>query len=377
MTDVVHVASGDIWAGAEAQVAMLARAQAEMGTQVRVITFCEGELVDRLAKASIPVEVIDERKGAAHVWLELRRRIKDLAPSVIHAHGYKESILGFTSCVGLGVARVRTLHGVPEVPHGSSSAKLWLLDAFDRIVAAFLRVHWIAVSEQIHAYLLARFGRRVRRVANAVSVAAPTQTPEQMRAELGLRTSDEARPILLYAGRLEPIKGPDVLIDALPEIVRCFPNALLLVAGIGSSAIVLEKQVETLRLQEHVRFLGHRSDVFELMALADLFVMPSRGEGMPTVLLEAIASGCAVVATDVGAVREVTRDGALADVVAPERPQALAEACVHRLSAGKAQSSGASEAAAEITHSFAPSRMARETASTYEAALAELGKTRS
>lgn len=374
MTDVVHVASGDIWAGAEAQVAMLARAQAEMGMRVHVVTFCAGELVDRLAKSAIPVDVIDEREGVAHVWRGLRRKLEELAPAVIHAHGYKESILGFTACLGSGIAKVRTLHGVPEVPQGASSTKLWLYDACDRLLASALRVHWIAVSEQIHAHLLARFGRRVRRVANGVSMEAPTRTREQMRAQLGLETSDRADPILLYAGRLEPVKGPDVLIDALPEIVRRFPRAVLLVAGSGSSACALEQQVERLGIQHQVRFLGHRSDVFDLMALADLFVMPSRGEGMPTVLLEAIASGCAVVATDVGAVREVTRDGTLAEVVAPERPDALAAACIRRLSTGASRSAGPSAAATTIADEFSPIRMARETASVYEAALADLGK---
>ncbi len=110
------------------------------------------------------------------------------------------------------------------------------------------------------------------------------------------------------------------------------------------------------------------------MALADLFVMPSRGEGMPTVLLEALACGCAVVATDVGAVGEITRGGTLAEVVPPERPEALAEACIRSISRCPEPSGKSSDAAREVSDRFSPARMARETGLVYEAALDDLGK---
>jgi len=370
--DVLHLASGDIWAGAEAQVAMLAVAQAQRGHRVRVATFSDGELAERLTEAGIETRSVDERLGGATVWRALREWVTRDRPMVVHAHGYKEAILGFSASLGLGPARVRTQHGVPELPAGAGGGRMRFYDAAERLLARASRVHWIAVSRPIELDLRQRFGPRVHRVANAVSVRPASRSPHELRTALGLASTDT--PVLLYAGRLEPIKGPDVLIQAFTLLLERKPNATLLVAGTGSSEPQLRRELDRAGLEGRVHLLGSRRDVPDLMELADLFVLPSRGEGMPTVLLEALACGCPVVATAVGAVPEATRNGVLAKLVPPERPGELAESCAQLLDDPSGRCEMVALGIAEISGRYSPARAAEETDAVYDVALRERGR---
>lgn len=351
---------------------MLAMEQRERSHRVRVATFCEGELYERLRAAGVETRAIDERMGSARVWLTLRRWMSRDRPTLVHAHGYKEAILGLSATCGLGIARVRTLHGVPELPVGAGRAKMRLYAAADHFLARALRVHWVAVSRPLELELKRNFGRRVHQMANAVSVQPPSRSPADLRAEFGLGAGET--PLLLFAGRLEPIKGPDVLLEAFTALLEHHPDATLLMAGTGSSEPLLRRAIADAALGERVRLLGDRRDVFNLMAIADLFVIPSRGEGMPTVLLEALACGCPVVATSVGAIPEVTRHGALADLVPPERPSELALACARLLDDPLRRSELATAGIAEISMHYSPERAAEAADVVYSAALREVGR---
>lgn len=367
--DVFHIASGDIWAGAEAQVALLAEAQRRRGNRVRVATFSEGDLADRLRSDGIETTAVDERDGAVHVWRRLRALIGQDRPDVLHVHGYKEALLGFTSSIGFDVARVRTLHGVPEHPKGFGGLKMRLYESADRFLGHALRVHWLAVSESLERELERHFRGRVHRVTNSVSVRPASRTAEDLCGELGIDA--EAGPILLYAGRLEPIKGPDILLESFAVILAGHPRATLIMAGGGRQESVLRQQVAGSVLRDRVHLVGDRRDIFDLMAMADLFVIPSRGEGMPTVLLEALASGCPVVATAVGAIPEVTRNGTLAELVPSEDPIQLAAACSRLLDDPARRSELAKAGIEEISTRYSSDRAAATTHEIYQAALRE------
>jgi glycosyltransferase involved in cell wall biosynthesis len=137
---------------------------------------------------------------------------------------------------------------------------------------------------------------------------------------------------LVFVGRLIVNKGPDVALEAFLRIERAFPDVVLTVVGDGPMRSRLEQIAKEKGVGARVEFLGSRTDVAEILADGDLFVRPSLVEGMPLTVLEAMATGLAVVACDVGGVRELVSDGATGYLVPPGSPDAVASALTRLLS---------------------------------------------
>ncbi len=147
------------------------------------------------------------------------------------------------------------------------------------------------------------------------------------RTALGLKDSDR---ILIWVGRLDPVKGLDHLLHALPEILQQFELKLMLV-GDGPERRRLESLTADLRLQDTVHFLGPRNDVPSLLKTADIFAFPSRTEGLPNALLEAMAAGRPIVTTDVAGCRDLIANEQTGLVVPFGDTHALANAVIRLL----------------------------------------------
>jgi glycosyltransferase involved in cell wall biosynthesis len=124
------------------------------------------------------------------------------------------------------------------------------------------------------------------------------------------------------------VKGHIHLIKALPQILRACPKTLLLLVGRGELEQGLKAEVAKLNLDAHVRFLGYRNDVSALLALVDVFVLPSLSEGLSMALLEAMAARKPVVATRVGGNSEVVLDGDTGFLIDAESPQSISDKVV-------------------------------------------------
>jgi glycosyltransferase involved in cell wall biosynthesis len=139
-------------------------------------------------------------------------------------------------------------------------------------------------------------------------------------------------PHLVAAGRLSKEKGFDVLLDAMPRVCAALPDAGLTILGEGALKPDLQAQRERLGLSKAVHLIGFQRNPYPYFRHADLFVLPSRFEGMPGVVIEALAVGTPVVASDCpGAVREILRDCPIARLVQPADPKALAETIISAL----------------------------------------------
>lgn len=145
-----------------------------------------------------------------------------------------------------------------------------------------------------------------------------------------------AGPHLVSAGRLAPVKGFDLLIEAMVEVVKVFPSADLTILGEGPLEAELRTLASRFGLAERVRFPGFRPNPYPWLKHADLFVLSSRYEGLPNAALEALALGTPVVARDCpGGVREILTGCPLGRLVSGENAQALAKGIANTLRAGR------------------------------------------
>ncbi len=143
-------------------------------------------------------------------------------------------------------------------------------------------------------------------------------------------------PFLLFAGRLQREKGADILLDAMPLLIQRYPGIRLNVLGEGPEEPLLTAQVARLGIQHHVEFQGFRQAPWAWFSHADAFVLPSRVEGLPNALLEAIALGAPVVASScVGGILEIQATNPQMVIVEPESPRALAEGIISALQKAK------------------------------------------
>jgi glycosyltransferase involved in cell wall biosynthesis len=171
---------------------------------------------------------------------------------------------------------------------------------------------------------------RMVRIYNPVDVANVRQL-----AEAGGAPYNAPGPHIVTAGRLSIEKGMDVLMDAMPAVTRRFPHAHLTILGEGPLEQSLKDQAERLGVKDAVTFVGFQSNPWPYFRYADLYVLPSRLEGLPNVVLEALALGTPVVASNCpGGVREIQNATHSVTLVPPENPAALADAIIATLSSG-------------------------------------------
>lgn len=190
--------------------------------------------------------------------------------------------------------------------------------------------------------------------------------PAAVRRELEL---DAADPLLVNVAALSDHKGHRYLLEAMPRVLARRPRARLAIAGQGELEEPLVAQCERLKLAGHVRFLGYRRDIPNLLAAADLFVLSSHLEGLCTSLLDAMAMGRAVVATRAGGIPEAVWEGETGLLTPPRDPAALAEAILELLGdAPRRAAMGAAGRARVLAH-FTVDAMVEKTLAAYREAV--------
>lgn len=164
--------------------------------------------------------------------------------------------------------------------------------------------------------------RTVVSIPNGVDTAhfRPATDRRALRRRLGLPPG----PIVFHAGRLSPEKGQDVLVEAWPQVTGSHGDALLLLAGDGPERAALHAAVRRLGVADRVCFLGDVPDVAPYLAASDVFVLPSRAEGMSNALLEALATGLPCLASAVGGNQAVIAPGENGLLSPPEDARELA-----------------------------------------------------
>jgi glycosyltransferase involved in cell wall biosynthesis len=298
----------------------------------------------------------------------IARLLRRQDAAVVHTHRYRENTLGALACGLLPRRRPRqvvTVHGLPEPYRGWRRLKMGLYRALETAALRAGRPTLIAVSRQMQFALQDRYPTcDTVYLPNGIDPARlkPVRDPSLVRWDLKL---SRRAPVIAMIGRLAPVKGADLFLWAAHRMLRARPELRFLVIGEGPERGALEALARELGLEGGVRFLGHRDDLPDLLQIVDVVLMPSRHEGMPLSLLEALALGKPVVAAAVGGIPEVLRDQEQGVLVPPENPLLLADAALALLAQpARARELGA-QARQRVLRDFSHTRLAENVAALY------------
>ena len=232
---------------------------------------------------------------------QLRRFIHDHSIDILHTHGYKTDVLGFLAVRGTKCKIISTPHGWST----DAGLKLQIYEALDRLLFRGLDAV-VPLSSDLYEGLVRLPGlkKKLRLVLNGVDLsevdaaAEPSRELQKWKAQGGL--------IIGYIGQLIPRKGLNTLLHAFNRLD--VPGKRLCIVGEGSQRNELESLAKQLGEHETVDFLGFREDRIALLKCFDVLVLPSKLEGIPRCLLEAMAARVAVIASDIPGCRVLVED---------------------------------------------------------------------
>ena len=371
---VCHVAMGDLWAGAEVQLLSLMRYLARLPEfECSVILFNEGRLAEELRKLPVSLTVISEQTfSPMGIAYRLAKALRKIRPDVVHTHKYKDSFIGTLVARSLGIPYVvRIVHGLPEPFMGLRNAKMVAYTAADRLMTDWLVDRVVAVSSDIEKVLIGLYGsNRVSCIHNGIDLEAVRVTTSREAFRRKWQIPEDA-VVIGTVGRLVPVKGHAILLEATRILQASIGNVALVLVGDGPLRKDLEANAKRLGLEKSVIFAGQQDQSYDFMNMMDVFVLPSLHEGIPMVVLEALALQRPVVATRVGGIPEVIEHGQTGFLAEPSDASSLArllqrlvEDLPMAVSIGKAGRT-------RVEEKFTARTMAGKTAELYEQVLSK------
>ena len=279
----------------------------------------EASCLPKLRAAGVKVHFLDGRS----VWQfpfvarRLRRLLTAHKPQIAHTFLFHANIVGRIAAKRAGVGTV--IAGIRVAEH-EVRWHLWL----DRLIQGWVD-RYVCVSRSVADFSADQGGlspEKIIVIPNGIDLEKyPARQPADLR-EFGIAVGRRA---IVFVGRLDMQKGGKWLIETAPAWLNRLPDCELLLVGDGPLRTALETSAKTAGIADRIHFAGWRPDVPEILAAADLLVLPSAWEGMPNVVLEAMASHKPVVATDVEGVCELLGPGAEEQTVRYGDSQVLTE----------------------------------------------------
>lgn len=329
-----------------------------------------GPVADDLRAAGVPVIDLGMRgKWDLRVIGRLLRLLREERVHILHAHLIHANLLG--ALVGR-LARVpvvvATRHNVDIGGAWREWANRWLRGWRDAVVAVSDQVRWVEIE---------RSGidpARVILIRNGVPIepfASPDPTAtDRLRRKWKIPPTS---PVIGTLARFDEQKGHVVLLEAMARVLQRRPRARALLVGEGPLRQAVEQKAHALGLSHAVVLTGLRRDVPQVLALLDLFVLPSLWEGLPVSVLEAMAAGRPVVATRVGGVPEAVEHGVTGLLVPPRDPRALAAAIIRLLEDAELRRSMGRAGRERVEQQFSIAATVRRTEALYERLLRQNG----
>ncbi|KIX84467.1 glycosyltransferase [Thermus filiformis] len=325
---VLHILPNFGPGGAERLVVDLMEAMDKERFEVAAVSLFpeSGTMLEQeVREKGLNVFFLNKRRGPdPNVVRPLSSVIRTFKPQVVHTHLYVLRYALLPSLFHRVPVRVHTMHNVAQKE--VDAVGKWV----HRLAFGFLGVVPVSISQEVASTVRAVYGPRVQTpvIYNGI--------PLERFSGGGVQTwPRRGKLVWIHVGRFAPQKNHRLLVEAFAQALARLPSMELWLVGEGPLRPQVEEQVQKAGLVEYVRFLGLRRDIPELLSQADALLLPSDWEGVPLVVLEAMAAGKPVVATKVGGVPELVEHGVTGFLVPPGDPGALAEAILRVASSGE------------------------------------------
>jgi len=329
MIKICHIISGDLWAGAEVVSFQLLKELKNFNhIAIMTVLFNEGILEKKLREEGVKVYVLQE-KGVFYniiLLIKLLKIIQKEKPDIIHSHKPKENIFSALTAKLIGIKNlISTMHGASEPFKGFQSLKSSFFNFCNCQILKSCFTHVVAVSKNLRNEMIKySSASQLRVIANGIDpdMYKINLSKEDAKRKIGL--SPELRTVG-YFGRFTPIKGLRYLIDAARQISTSSNNVRFFIFGEGPLKVELEEQAKDLIDSRKIIFPGFIEDVKLYLKAMDIVTLSSLNEGIPMILLEAMANELPIVATRVGGIPEIVEDGKNGFLVPPQNPSALSQ----------------------------------------------------
>jgi glycosyltransferase involved in cell wall biosynthesis len=318
------------------------------------------EFYERARRRGLSVRMV-HCKGRAD-WRAVRQieeYIQEDEVDLVHTHGYKADLYGYLAAWRCHKPVVATCHNWV-----GGTAALGIYNHLDRMALKKFNA-LAAVSDAVAQRLLA-FGvppEKIKTIANGIDVTVFE------RAQPLPLLKDEGSIVVGVVARLDLQKGFEYLLRAARELCKMFPGLKIVIAGEGPDRSAIEEMIEQYGLQSSVVLAGQQSNMPAVYAAMDIFVLPSLNEGLPMTVLEAMAASKPVIATSVGAIPSVIRDGETGLLVAPKDSEGLRNAVASLLNDPGRRKRLGDQAHAWVSQNYTSEAMALKYREMYEEVL--------
>lgn len=297
-----------------------------------------------------------------------------LSPAIVHTRNIGALEAQLAARLADVPGRVHGEHGWDSADPGGSN---WRHRLTRRVFAPLVH-QWIALSGQIERYLREAVGvapGRIRRICNGVDTVLFVPPAAGRREGIaGSPFNDSSLFVVGTVGRLQQVKDQVNLVRAMAHVLNVLPRARarlrLAIIGDGPQRAEIEAAIHALGIAELVWLAGARNDVPAVLRGFDLFALPSRAEGISNTILESMASGLPVVATQVGGNVELVEHGVTGRLVPPADPAALGEALLSYLAEPAAAAAAGRAGRVLCERRFSVDRMVADYAAVYDGVLA-------
>jgi len=308
--------------GAETMCENLTYGLTEMGHDVTVVSLYNKQtpISRRMEEAGIRILYLDKKLGLdVSMVSKLARLMRQERPDVVHTHldVIKYAVAAAKLC---GIRRC--LHTVHNVAQEEAEGRLQKI-----INTIYFKLGWsvpVALSPEVRKTIVSFYGlkeNRVPMIYNGVDLGKCCRKTSYALAEPAQ---------LLHIGRFNEQKNHKGLLDAFARILKGYPDCCLRLIGDGDLQEEMEQYAVTLGIREKVQFLGNQTNVYPYLQEADIFLLPSKFEGMPMTIIEAMGTGLPIVASAVGGVPDMLEDNE-SGILIPCSAEATAQAVLQLL----------------------------------------------